>query len=46
MKGQFKARLQSLDIYTEIAIRSSRPKLETLEVSSFSNTSKYGLWIT
>ncbi|KAL3245668.1 hypothetical protein MRX96_058200 [Rhipicephalus microplus] len=32
MKGQFKARLQSLDIYTEIVIRSSRPKLETLEI--------------
>lgn len=31
-KGKFKARLQCLHIYTEIAICSSRPKLETLEV--------------
>lgn len=37
LKGKFKARLQCLHIYTEIAISSSRPKLEALEVSSFCN---------
>nr|XP_054917611.1 uncharacterized protein LOC126544069 isoform X2 [Dermacentor andersoni] len=40
-KGKFKARLQCLQIYTEIAICSSHPKLETLEVSLFWNTRKH-----
>lgn len=33
MKGKFKAHLQHLHIYTEIAICSGRPKLQTLEVT-------------
>lgn len=44
LKGKFKARLQCLHIYTEIAICNSRPKLEALEVSSFFNTKKHILY--